>query len=1384
MLTKISKAIRNHIFIIIQLLACSCALAQKTYTPEFSDPLLDKYRWRHYEELSGRGFTCFCEGENGVMWFGIREGVMSYDGYTWTEYLMPDEIENFGNIRSMVFVGDTLFAGDNGIIPFVNGKWGKIKYQLTDEQLFDDMFVEGRFTFHQATVFDNTIVAATTYGIFIRKNGQNHYYTNEIVKQRFDTIATDMKFHVIDNFGDGVSFFFTNVLNLGNGFFYAFFSGTTDMKKHFKFRVTSNNDNPLEFIPENRKTDIESGGPIGSILRSNGEVWVVSEAYNVGVNILKHNEWKLFSFRENLNDTESSWHIVTLDDGSILITSFGVIYRYYNKQWSKITSIDIPFKALHVDAIYTKSGDLWLGDEQGEVYKIDYSPKHFTTYKNLNYQFTNIDGSLWFISDDEKVVYKKDNKWRYFDASDGLPENPQTLYGTKNGTVWCGGSHKGVSATAYLYKNKWIKQIHDSLSWSINYKSVIEANDGSVWFGGASNPKEAEGQQGGIVNIKIDGENYHSTYFYGERPFFVSIAILNDSVLYAGTETGLVSFKKGELRTINTDGEIKYRRVIKTNTGSFWTATNGTGVIKYKGDKKTVFTKNEGLTSNVIFDVYPTNDTSVWAATKEGYSYYNGHYWNNDIYPKEFVIAGESGKLSGHNENIWISKFPLKWTRRVYEQNQNKQGIHYFFSVKYKRDTMPPETHILFYHPEVDESGNTNIEWEGTDYMHHTRRKKLLYFYRLNDNEWSAPTEETKINLLNLKSGNYTFEVKAIDKDMNIDPTPAKVSFFVAKPVWKRAWFLLMLLFFGATVVYLITRIFIRNKKLAEMNNSLSEANNEINERQEEILQQSAQLEKANELLEKRHQEILTHKEEIHQFKIRYFINISHEFRTPLSLIVAPVEELTKAENLNKEQKYLFKIIRSNVRKLMKLVGLLMDFRKIETNKLKLKVSKGNLIELINSVVYDFKLQAKVKNIDLSVHSNLAIETELWFDTSILERVLFNLLSNAFKFTPDGGEIKISVYQKKEKINIFVSDTGKGISEDKIDLVFDRFYTDSTGSNQLNVGTGIGLAMCKRMMEIHKGSISVESEVNKGTTFNIEFPGTKADYNNDEITQEYCSTKVSELVTDDDTIEDTTEIIDKKHSTATSESLLMLIVEDNDELRQYLAKHFENYTVKTAHNGAEAFEIAKEILPDIIISDLMMPEMNGIDFCKKIKTTYLTNHIPIILLTAKANIEHQIEGIETGADAYISKPFSVKHLDANVKNLIRQRKLLSEKFSTHSNIKNVDTDINTKDAEFINKIEEIMSENFTDPDFSIGQLAKAVCFSRSQLDRKYKAITNRTPSEILRIKRLNYSTGLIAQKIYTISQVAYESGFSNPANFNTTFKKHFGKTPKEYENDM
>ena len=511
--------------------------------------------------------------------------------------------------------------------------------------------------------------------------------------------------------------------------------------------------------------------------------------------------------------------------------------------------------------------------------------------------------------------------------------------------------------------------------------------------------------------------------------------------------------------------------------------------------------------------------------------------------------------------------------------------------------------------------------------------------------------------------------------------------------------------------------------------------------------------------------------EEANKAKLQFFTNISHELRTPLTLIADPVNYIIHDDNLNSQQRSMLQIVQRNVLVLTQLVNEILDFRKVQNGKMELRLSDFNLTENMKQWIKLFNTSAQKKHIAISMNAPDAVI--LRADQDKIERICYNLLSNALKYTSEGGEITLTAKEENGRVMISVADNGCGIASDELAYIFNRFYQAKNSGR----GTGIGLAIVKAFTELHHGEVSVKSEIGKGSTFTINIPrwqeGKVTELSTDSIKQVVDYTETQEIPNQARHIDDLIQL----YQTDKPE---VLIIDDNNDIRTYLRTVLsESYNVSEASDGKSGLELARRIVPDIILSDIMMPIMDGLEFCQELKTDKAISHIPVILLTARNLDEQRAEGYEHGADAYIAKPFSLRLLLSRIENLIESRKKLSQVLSKGVEDDEIGNISNEIDKSFLKQLRKIIQENLANSDLSVEQIGDEIGLSRVQLYRKVKALTGYSPVEIVRKARLTRARHLLQTTERTVSEVAYAVGFSTPSYFSKCYKDEFGESPKK-----
>jgi signal transduction histidine kinase/DNA-binding response OmpR family regulator len=511
---------------------------------------------------------------------------------------------------------------------------------------------------------------------------------------------------------------------------------------------------------------------------------------------------------------------------------------------------------------------------------------------------------------------------------------------------------------------------------------------------------------------------------------------------------------------------------------------------------------------------------------------------------------------------------------------------------------------------------------------------------------------------------------------------------------------------------------------------------------------------------------------EVDELKTRMFSNISHELRTPLTLILDPIQQMLDDEQMKRPSARILKLMERNVNKLLGLINQLLDLSKLDSGKLKIELSQGDVIHHLKIIALSFTSRAEKKNIHYTVKFPEE-EFVTYFDADKLDKILTNLVGNAIKYTDDGGTVSVNVlvdreYSRKRKSNgslpslqIEVRDTGKGIPEDELSRIFDRFYQVRGKDEPESVGTGIGLSLTKELIDLLHGDISVESKVNLGTRFRLSIPlGTSHLDVSDYIILEESATleRSYEAQVEPDKKDRPSRVGDDRQ--------IILTVEDNEDIRTHITENMAEYNVMEAADGVAGLQIATDQLPDLVITDLMMPKMDGVELCNRLKTDERTSHIPVIMLTAKTSVEDRIEGLETGADDYLTKPFNIKELRVRIKNLIQ--------------LEPREIAVTSAEERFINQTLDIMEKNMSDQDFSVEQMGSELAMSRMQLFRKIKALTDQSPSEFIRTIRLKRAAQLIKSDFGNLAEITYEVGFNHPSYFAKCFRELYGVAPSEY----
>ena len=1044
-------------------------------------------------------------------------------------------------------------------------------------------------------------------------------------------------------------------------------------------------------------------------------------------------------------------------------------------------------------------GNFWVGTHRGglnlylpEEAKFElYRPKaneNSLSYKDVTAFEEDTDGNIW-IGTDGGGLNLFNRKTATFKQFKNNPGNPKTLGKNEvlnvmqdsEGNIWVGTWGGGLN----LYNKKdgsftrFVNDAADTKSISSNYvQKIFEDHEKKLWVGtyyGGLNLFNRKTKQ--FSRVVASPEN--KSYLSGNN--IVSIIEDKKNNLWIGTDDGGLNCMDAVTKTFSHyfDKEEKLpdlRVLFVDSKGRLWAGQKGLYLFQPQEHSFLLYTDKAGLSNEFIKGITEDDLGNFWIATSNGITHFNPESFSFKKYNTidglqglefeanaflktkdgQMFFGGENGMNTFYPDNIknnsfippvYITEFQL-FNKKIFPGNGspliNDISVTSKIKLTYKQSTFSFEFAALNY---------TGIE-------------NNQYSYKLEgwDKDWIFAGKERKASYTNLSVGNYTFRVKASNNDGVWNEQGSFITIEITPPFWATWWFRLLCFITVAAAAFK----FYQFRRRLEM-------------RQLEVRK----------------------KEEIHQVQLQFFTNISHEFRTPLSLILGPVEKLQK-EDPGTANNHYYKVIHRNATRLMDLVNELMDFRKSETGILKLHVMPGNISPFLKEIYEEFAEMAIEKNIGFTVDIPEK-NKEIWYDRQVLEKIAINLIGNSFKYTKAKGSIKVEVLESMENfkpsfeneflikndlkgnnyIYLRVADNGIGISKESITHLFERYFkiTDT------HLGSGIGLAFVKSLTTLHKGEIFVYSESKKGTEIIIGIPVGKEDYEPEERWVQHHKETGARLesihskyeyglqeVNTNPELEDLVKNPQRSH---------ILIVDDNEELRTFLKESLTGqYHITEACNGRIGLAMAKETFPDLIISDVMMPIMDGIEFCKLIKEEIETSHIPFLMLTARDAVASRIAGIESGADFYFSKPLSMELLSLTIRNIFKQKQKLTERYLMDQHVEAKDLVHSKKDKAFMEELITLIEAHLDNPEMDVDYICTQIGMSRTKLYQKIKTITGQSIGEFVRIIRLKKAVQLMTHQDISLSEVMYSVGIQTQSYFTKAFKKEFGKTPSQFLKDL
>lgn len=1323
--------------------------------------------------LSQNSVFAIAQDGDGFMWFGTRDGLNKYDGYRMIVYRhQPDNPKSiiFDDIRALYYdeVDSVLWIGTlGGLSRYVADREEFVNYPNPDVPLSPKMGAI-RCVYRDSK---NRLWAGSDRGLFQYHPAQDRFFymwrgANSLPESQVGDVKAiyedrDNQLWIGSNTG-----LYQMIEETDPPSFNRMLGPQSDVKL---------NDQHIKTLNEDQV----------------GNLWIGTHA--AGMHCWNRKTNQVESFQRQSENRLSLSHnnirsVAASPQGDLWVGTFvGLnVYLPSKKQFRRFLHEDVNAHSLSSSSVrsvfFDKRGSLWVGTYYGGVEFWDKESNRFQ-----NYQRQAIGSCISHNVVSSFIEDEKGNLWigteggglNYFDRSQSLftaykVEDPGSHISGNNvktllqdgDSLWIGTFAQGLNLlnlqTQRFQHFKAAPASPSSLSQNNVYSLLKE--DSRLWiatYGGGLNILNLEDKS---VEVYPHSANDSLTPCSNYTRVLFKDA---DGQIWLGTDAGLEKIQfddTGKLRFVHFLPGIKIYSLKASSKGTLLVGSYSNGLFELDKEGKVLenYTEADGLPGHTIFGILVDNSGKIWLSTNNGlarfertgrsfstYNYSDGLEnleFNFNAYAKtrkgEFLFGGTNGFTLFDPEDININTFvpPVVFT----ELKSFNQPVRVHDETKLLDKAINLTQSLTFKYNQA----NFTLSFAALDYFNPANNR---YTYMLEglDKDWKSAKGQTEVSYTIQRPGKYTFRLKGANSDGIWNSQERQLQICVLPPPWL-SWWAYMLYGLFAMLVYMGVVRFVK-------------------------LRHRFQLEK----VEKEKQK------ELHQSKLRFFTNIAHEFRTPLTLIIGPLEDLTRRQESSGPVQRQLLSIEANAHRLLRLVNQLLNFRKLEAEHEGMQVAEGNFARFIEEIYLSFRENARLRKIDYTFCADEK-QINLWYDRDKMEKVCYNLLSNAFKFTPDGGQIAVSIWQEEKAVCLEIKDNGKGIPEPLQAQIFKRFFEKEATFEHSFKGSGIGLAVSRQLVEMHHGTIQVESEPGKGAGFLVRIPTGKKHFKKDEIMLGFkdsediskYSTHVLPAPVHEESLE---KGANESPNNVLEKSPLLLIVEDNQQVKNYIQQVFANdYRLITASNGEEGFFKATENLPDLILSDIMMPKMDGISFCSKIKTHVETSHIPVILLTARTAFIYKLEGLETGADDYITKPFSPEELKLRVRNILQARTRMREKFTKTLKLEPKEVTLTSTDETFLEKAIQLVENNMDNTAFSVEDFAFEMAVSRALLFTKIKAVTDLTPNNFIKTLRMKRAAQLLKQQKLGVAEVAYQVGFRDSRYFSKTFRKQFGKTPTEY----
>ena len=1325
------------------------------------------------EGLSNPYIQCIYQDKRKYLWIGTSDGLNRFDGYAFKIYRYNEADTNSLN---GVLVR-TIYEDSNSNLWIGTERGGLCLYRYQ----FDNF---KRFTnkeYNSYTLTDkqvNSIVEDSRERLWLGTNEglySFHYESETLEKYSHNKYDSSS---LIDNTVNIVFIDKDSILWIGtnNGLDYM------DKNKgfiHFQFKKDNQSDSRYNQV-------------ISMHEDSRGNIWVGT--YLGGLKIINKTDksFKNYILEKDGLRSQTIRAIFEYDDDNLLTGTRGGLY-IFNTKTNKTNLIEHddynPYSLCHnsvLSILKDEKGDIWIGTRSGLSYLNQNIQvfKHYKAAPNDNRFLNNPEiwefledsnGDIWIGTETGgvNIFNRKTGEFIYlfdqepFNKLEG--KNIKALLEDKYGRIWIGTFMGGIilydkkRSHINIFKNDVNdpNSLCDDRVWEI-----IEDSNDQIWVGTENGLDRYDPVKGIFIHYRDTFKTNSVNRIDEDR----------DGNLWFASEN--LPLTKYDINTRSIKKYDYYTRIVyHDNKGYYWLGVRGKGL--YKLDKDfglvNIYNTDDGLPNNTVNGILEDNNNFFWISTLNGlskfdpvnekfYNYFKQDGLQNNKFNYEAFLKTKNGELLFGGINGFNLFNPADVTLNTYEPSV----VFTDFKIFNKTVNIDQEYNdYILLSSHVNETKRIEIPYSISVFtieysalsFESPSDNQYAYMLKGFENNWNYVGKQKSATYTNLDPGEYIFYVKASNNDNVWNENPRELYITILPPYWKTLWFKLFLVLLIGASIYIIIVILTNRAKLK------------------------------NQILFERMQAQRMH--ELDMMKFKLFTNISHEIRTPLSLITSPLEHLLKSAKVNEETKDHLKIMQRNTKRLLSLVNQLMEYRKLEAGKLKLELTKGDLVKFIKDIINSFSEIAEERNIKLELKT-VVNEIFIWFDPDKLEMVIYNLLSNAFKFTADKGKISVLIsliYRKvdntiKEEISdkvveIIISDTGIGIPQDQIDKVFERFYQSEKSQFIRSGGSGIGLALSKDIIELHNGSISASSKEGKGTTFKVYLPYERKDMPEKVKYSASDESGMSEKSEKDTILEEN--ILTTKGELSENNLPILLIIEDNHDMVYFIKKFFDNvYNIYEAFDGEKGLLMAQEIIPDIIICDILLPKLDGRKVCASLKNDVRTSHIPIVMLTALSSKEHEKDGFLVGADAYITKPFDPEILKVRLEQMLKTQHKLKEKYSHQIFLEPKEIEITSSEEKFLKKAIKIVDDNLHNPDFGVNEFSREIGISKVQLYRKFRAISDMTVKEFIRTLRIKRAAQLIKKTDLTVSEVAYKVGFREVNYFRKCFKEFYNVNPSEY----